>query len=132
VPDAKEDGLVIRGGQSREPSSVVRNVEGALEDGDGPVLSVYVGWPEGDENDTDVIRRVCEEAGIPHGVVQVGRTSRLQEAGLRLIHEVADGEPNCHHHVYFDTPVAESQAAAFIDCLDEPIPNPTGGKRRPS
>lgn len=76
-------------------------MQGAVEDGDGRVLSVYVGWPEGDENDTDVIRRVCEKAGIPHGVVQVGRTSRLQ-------------------------------AAAFIDCLDEPIPNPTGGKRRPS
>ncbi|MFZ5870592.1 MAG: hypothetical protein ACOYXW_08730 [Actinomycetota bacterium] len=102
----------------------------AVIDGDGPVLSVYVQAPEPDEPIDAVVYRLCAEADLPHRKVQVSFVERLTEQGFRITHEVSDGEVWSHHHVHFDEPVTESQVQRFINCFDEPIANPTGGKRR--
>lgn len=110
---------------------MVTKVNDAIEDGDGAVLSVFVAAPLPGELWDDVVRRICVEADVPHSKIQVSTVARLREADFVVVHAVGDGEAACHHHVHFAVPMTESQAACFIECFDEPILNPTGGKRRP-
>lgn len=106
-------------------------VEMAIEDGDGAVLSVFC----------DVSRTVHEHPGMSlvelcivsdviHSKVQVSTVCRLEEAGFQLEADITDGQPHTHHHVLFEEPVQESTLSAFIQCFDEPIPTPSGGKQR--
>lgn len=106
-------------------------VEEAIEDGDGPVISVFCDVDCTDTQAMD-LQELCAESGVVHTKVQVTTVSRLRARGFDPILEVSNGEPFTHHHVVLAEPVQESTLQAFIDCFDEPIANPAGGKRRRS
>jgi hypothetical protein len=130
VPDdLPEDALVVRGGTTRDPADVLEKVQDAIGDGDGPVLSVYVDVQRPGESVEDCVRRICTEADIPHGKIQVSRMGRLG-AKFKIVRDVDPGQASCHHHVDFESDVNLGAAQEFIDSFDEPIPNPTGGRRR--
>ena len=126
-----DDMIVVRGGQDRDPDSVLQKVNDAVRDGDEPVLSVYCGVAGPDETEEEVIERVCREGDIPHGTVQVSTVGALSQGRpFVLTQETADGEPECHHHAHFGDGYDRDRAQDFIDRFGEPILNPTGGKQR--
>ncbi|SKW13138.1 Uncharacterised protein [Mycobacteroides abscessus subsp. abscessus] len=73
---------------------------------------------------------LCIVSDVIHSKVQVSTVCRLEEAGFQLEADITDGQPHTHHHVLFEEPVQESTLSAFIQCFDEPIPTPSGGKQR--
>ena len=121
--------VVVRGGQSRDPSAVLGKVIDNIADGVGPRLSVYCVERMGSTVAQDVLR-ACTEGDIPHGQVQVGTTQRLITAGFSIEHDPSDGQAACHYNVLFGNEPKITDAEAFIECFDEPIPNPRGPKER--
>jgi hypothetical protein len=131
VPQPPADALVVRGGSSRDATAVREKVLAAVEDGDGPVLSVYVDRPGPAESPGECLARICSQAKIPHRKVQVSTVAQLIGAGFTVVHSVSEGEPSSHHHVHFvDRPIVEQWVQDFIECFAEPVANPTGGKVR--
>ena len=123
------DALVIRGGKVRDVETLREKVDEAIEDGDGAVVSVYCDL---NRTDTDemTLAELCAASEIKHSKVQVTTVARLQAAGFEPILDTSDGQLFTHHHVALEEPVQESTLRAFIDCFDEPIANPAGGKRK--
>lgn len=122
------DAVAVRGGQRRDPDAVFRKLIDSIEDGNGP-LSSYCAERRASAVAQDVLR-ACTEGDIPHGQVQVGSVERLLAAGLVLEHDPAKGQGQCHYNVVFDDDPKITDAEAFIRCFDEPIPNPSGTKKR--
>lgn len=112
----------------RDVATLKTKVEEAIEDGDGAVISIFC-----DVNRTDTeamtLAELCAESEIIHTKVQVTTVSRLREQGFELILDISDGQRFTHHHVELVEPVQESTLQTFIDCFDEPVANPAGGKR---
>lgn len=125
------DALVVRAGKVRDVPTLKEKVEEAIEDGDGPVISIFCDVKRTDTEGMD-LHDLCAESEVVHTKVQVTTVSRLREQGFAPILEISDGEPITHHHVVLTEPVQESRLQAFIDCFDEPVANPTGGKRKRS
>jgi hypothetical protein len=125
------DATVIRGGTVRDVAKLRTKVEEAIEDGDGPVISVFC---DVKKTDTEAmsLRELCAESEVVHGKVQVTTVSRLRAEGFEPILDISNGQRSTHHHVLLEEPVQESALQAFIDCFDEPIANPAGGKRKRS
>lgn len=115
---------------SREVDVLKEKVNDAIEDGDGAVISVFCDTKRTDDDEGMSLYELCAESGIPHRKVQVTTVSRLQEEGFELILDTSGEQQITHHHVGVPEPVQESRLQAFIDCFDEPVANPTGGKRR--
>jgi hypothetical protein len=131
VPQPPADALVVRGGSSRYADAVREKVLAAVEDGDGPVLSVYVDHPRPAESPGECLARICAQAQIPHRQVQVSTVAQLIGAGFTVVRAVSEGEPSSHPHVHFgDRPMLEQRVQDFIECFAEPVANPTGGKVR--
>jgi len=130
MPQPPHNAWAVRGGAVRDALILRGLVLEAVEDGDGPVLSIFCAAASTGEASHETLRRICEDADIPHGQVQVSSVGRLVEAGFEVKLAVDDGESELHHHVLFALPVTESQVQAFIDCFGQAVPNPTGGKRR--
>jgi hypothetical protein len=118
---------VIRGGVARDVAAIARKIEQAIDRGEGAVLSVFIDSRHEGESHDAAVTRISREADVRYGQIQVSTLGKIEEAGLRVEHDVLDGEPPSHHHVHFDVPVAESQVRAFISCFDEPVPNPGRG-----
>ncbi|WP_147436272.1 hypothetical protein [Mycetocola manganoxydans] len=120
--------VVVRGGSLRDPSVlhelVLDNEEMGLA-----ALSVFAAKPLNGELFADVVRRICGEAKIPHGKVQVATEASLTKAGFRLEPDTSDGQPDHHHHVLFTSPVQESQSIAFVEAFSAPIENPARSHR---
>lgn len=126
------DSLVIRGGTIRDPAALKRKVENAIEDGDGPVISVFCEPERAEGAPPMALEVLCRISEVVHSKVQVTTVGRLEEAGFSLELDVSNGQPLTHHHVVVDDPVQESTLQRFIDAFDEPVATPTGGKRRSS
>lgn len=125
------DALVIRAGKVRDVETLKPKVEDAIEDGYGAVISVFC-----DVNRTDTeamtLAELCVQSDVAHTKVQVTTVARLREAGFEPILDTSEGQRLTHHHVALAEPLQESALQAFIDCFDEPVANPTGGKRKRS
>jgi hypothetical protein len=126
------DALVIRGGTIRDTAGLKRKVDMAIEDGDGPVISVFCDIQRSDDDPGMSLEALCRVSDVVHSKVQVTTTARLSDQGFTLVSDVSDGQPSTHHHVVLHEPVQESTLQAFIECFDEPVANPTGGKKRRS
>jgi hypothetical protein len=122
--------IVVRGGTNRDPAILREHLFDAIDDGDGAVISVYVGEAEPSESIEQAVARICIIADIPHGQVQVSDRLTLESLGFTIVLDVDEGEPENHHHVVFREPLDDSQIQGFMDAFGEPIPNPIGGKRR--
>lgn len=111
--------------------AVLDAVLNAQEDGEGPVLSVYVGTAAQDEDQDSLTHRLCRDADVPHKQVRRTTVQDLLDAGFKLEHSVSEGEPDCHFHVVFPENLSSLEIEKFIECFEPPVPNPTGGNRRP-
>lgn len=125
------DALVIRGGNVRDVEALKGKVEDAIEDGDGAVISVFCDVTRTD-NEAMNLYELCAASEVAHTKVQVTTVSRLRKQGFEPILDISNGQRSTHHHVELSEPVQESELQAFIDCFDEPVDNPTGGKRKSS
>jgi hypothetical protein len=125
------DAMVVRGGTVRDVATLKTKVDEAIEDGDGAVISVFC---DVNRTDTDAmtLAELCAESEVIHTKVQVTTVARLQAQGFEPILDISNGQLLTHHHVVLAEPVQESTLQAFIDCFDEPVANPAGGKRKRS
>ena len=108
---------------------VTRLLEDAIEDGDGPVLSVFAEPKAPGESVESVTERICRTADLPHSRILVSSAPRLASAQLHIVRSIDDGEAVNHHHVVFREPLDPVQIQAYVQCWDAPRPNPTSGKR---
>lgn len=125
------DALVVRGGTVRDIATLKTKVEEAIEDGDGAVISVFCDVKR-TETEAMNLAELCAESEVIHTKVQVTTVARLQAQGFEPILDISNGQRSTHHHVELTEPVQESTLQAFIDCFDEPVANPAGGKRKRS
>lgn len=94
-----------------------------------PALSVYIVEPgNGTFDETVMAASVCGD--VPHGQIQVTRLGDLRAAGFEPVLDTSDGQPDCHYNVIFGNEVRPEDAEGFIRCFDEPMANPTGGRKR--
>lgn len=122
--------LVVRGGTKRGFKSLVDDIEDAIDQGYGPVLSVYVGEQLESESYLDALHRLCKDADIPHGKVQVARLGQLRESDIQIERYVENGWAETHCHVIFSVPLRESEVDSFSELFSDPEVNPTGGRKR--
>lgn len=130
MSDLGPTALVVRGGARLSAEALVEQLEGAVEDGDGPVLSLFCDDPADGESSEETLYRICATADIPHSKVFVAQQAGIAAVGVALESETGDGQAVNHYHARFDLPVGTSQVQDFIACFDGPILNPTGGKKR--
>lgn len=123
-----DEALAVRGGTLRDPERIRAKVLDAIEDGDGPVLSLWSDDPHEDEHREDLVRRLSVDGDIPHKSLQVGSVGAIRAAVSDFRQDSSSGEPVTHFHAVFSEPVALSQVEAFILAMNTPEPNPTGGK----
>jgi hypothetical protein len=122
--------LVVRGGAQREAAPLFDSLlDTPALDGEH-VLSVFASERRDVEDIPDTLRRICQDARIPHTKVQMASAGTLRRAGFGLVHSVAEGEAYCHYHVVFPEPMGLECVERFIRCFDGPIENPTGGRGR--
>ncbi len=116
--------LVVRGGQTRDVEDLRQKVDIAIEDGEGACLCVFADVDKSDEGPGMTLRDLCHESGIPHGQVQLSTAAVLAEAGFNLELDTSGEQARTHHYVTLREPVEQSQLLQFIECFDEPVPNP--------
>ncbi len=129
MPRLSDDAIVVRGGSTTDPDAVLSKVQDAIEDGDGPVLSVYCA-ELADRDKSAAVLAACVGGDLPHSQVLVTTAGQLRAAGFELRADNEVDPPSCHHDVLFGNDPTLETVGAFIACFDGPIPNPTGGKRR--
>jgi len=98
------DQLVQRRGQLRPVDLGGLGAGGRDRDqgfGHGRILPGAGQAQAGRESAVDVVKRLCEDADIPHGQVQVSSIADLEARGFTVDHDVSDGEVACHHPVVF-------------------------------
>lgn len=123
-----DEALVVRGGSTRDAEDIQDKVLAAVEDGDGPLLSVWCTDIAPGETRDQALSRLCTEADFPHKKVQVGTLGSVRAAVAGLYQDSSEGEPESHYHVLFTEDVTLSEVEVFISSLGDPEPNPTGGK----
>ncbi len=121
-----EDAPVVRGGSRRDRLSLLEELRDQEAAGEPVRLSVFI-VALGEGSPSDAILRACQEAGLPHGMVQVSTVGRLLGQGFIIADERADDEASCHYHVHFPTPVEEWMVDAWFQAFDEPVRNPAKG-----
>jgi hypothetical protein len=124
------DAFVIRGGLFADPDNILEALQDAFDDGDGAVLSVFLGVPAAGEERAAAVERTARSAGIRNGKIRLTTVRRLQDAGFTLVQDGSHGQPDCHYHVVFETPPDLGDAAAFEACFDEPVANPARVQKR--
>jgi len=115
---------VVRGGLFPEAANILIAVEDSIENNWGPVISVHVVVAKAGESDERALKRVCVDAHIPNPKMRVTTLGRLLDAGFSVELDTSDGQPDSHHNVVFALPPDLEQAQAFVQCFDDPIPNP--------
>ncbi|WP_157560172.1 hypothetical protein [Microbacterium sp. H83] len=119
-----DDDVVIRGGILADPEALLEALEDSSDLGEGPVLSVWVGTPAEHKSLAACVRDVCLGADVRHGKVRLTTSKRLRDAGFELEHDTSDGQAESHFHVLFPDDPTMVEVNRFIDCFDDPIPNP--------
>jgi hypothetical protein len=122
--------VVIRGGASRDPSLMLEGLRSLIERGEPPRVSVFAESYDPAQPWSEAVTSVCYAARAPWGQVQVSTLRRLREAGFDLVDERTEIEAECHFHVYFTEPVTIRETTLFIECFDEPVPNPVPREER--
>lgn len=123
-----DDDLVVRGGTKRSVASIEPVLVEAIDMGYGAVLSVFIDSPGTDGREA-ALYRICDDADVPHGQIQVTTVGQLRTAGFDILPHVEGDWPENHCHVIFDEPLSNSQIEAFISVFGEPEKNPTGGRK---
>jgi hypothetical protein len=118
--------IVVRAGIVRDAQVVLKKAQRAADEGFGHVLSVHCDVYCTDDGGLTA-EQLWARTGLPHKKMQLSRVETLQEAGIELILDTSDGQPETHHNAKLPEPVGESSAQRFIDCFDMPIPT-SGGK----
>lgn len=123
------DVLVVRGGTLRDVDELLEKaLDAAYRRADGcAVLSVFASPPLAGENQRQQLNRICAEAPVRHGQIQVSSMQRLADAGLAIVKDDSDGQGELHYHVTFGTSVRRSDIEAFVGAFDAPVPRPRGG-----
>ena len=123
--------VVVRGGVARQVAQVLDQIEYSVSLGYGVCLSVHADEQRKEEPFDATLYRICAEGDIPHGKVQIcPAAGYLYAAGLKVVLDTSEGQPANHYNVVFAEPVTSEQILAFIRSFGEPVPNPTGGKKR--
>lgn len=112
----------------RDSAAIEQKIEDAIDDGDGPVLSVFCQQVD-QRGVAAAVERACREGAIRNGKIQVARVSTLLDVGAVLVHTAGQGEPECHYHVNFEKMTSDTRATMFLGCFAEPEPNPWEGRR---
>ena len=121
--------IVVRGGTKRDIAMLRDDIKDAMEQGYGPVLSTFADNTRDGESRQETIHRICASSDIPHGKIQVSTVQTLTDAGLPPTPHVEEDWPEMHCHVTFGIPISDRQIQGFVEAFDEPIANPTGGKK---
>lgn len=117
----------MRAGINRDPISLGTAIrEQALESG-SPCLSIFTSEQIQDETRHATLRRISQEALIPHSKIMVSTLKRLTDEGFLPIPDSSDGQGAYHCLIIFELPVQELQVIRFISCFDEPEANPAKG-----
>jgi hypothetical protein len=124
VPGLRDDAFVIRGGLFARAEDLLIAVADSYDDGDGAVASVHVGWPYSGESFEDAVERIAQQGDIPNGQIRLSTVGRLRAAGFGIELDTSGDQPDCHHNVVFTAPPDIGQSRLFVDCFDDPIPNP--------
>jgi hypothetical protein len=122
--------MVVRAGVVRDVETLKEKVEDAIDEGDGPTISVFCDVDRSEDDAGLSFEELCAVSEIPNGKVQLSTGARLEEAGFRLVLDTSDDQARTHYNVIVAEPVQESELLRFIECFDEPIPNPKP-KRKP-
>ena len=85
------DALVVRAGKVRDVETLKTKVEEAIEDGDGPVISVFCDVRR-TETETMSLYELCAESEVVHTKVQVTTVARLQAQGFEPILDISNGQ----------------------------------------
>lgn len=117
-----ENALVVRGGETRDPSVVTDNLKQLTHLGKPPILSVFADTPLEGEKQEQCVLRICTEANIKNGKVQVAPAGMLLSAGFDLVHKPENGV-STHYNVSFTVPVQHFEVQTWLACFGEPIPN---------
>lgn len=118
---------MVRGGIQRDAAIILEGLSLVVSVGKPAVLSVFAMAPSSGQGRDACTLAVCREAGLKNGQVQVSSAGRLRAAGFELADERSENESWCHYHVYFQAPVQQSTVRSWVDCFDDPIPNPGRG-----
>jgi hypothetical protein len=111
LPDSA---IVVRGGRLDPDRLLARAVRDRRDD-DVSVLSVWCGVKADDETVDDVLRRLVEEAPIPHGQLNVTTAGALREAGFELR---AAPPPDCHYDLELGTVLDSNSIDTFVGTFD--------------
>jgi hypothetical protein len=122
--------VVIRGGAGRDPSRMLEGLRSLIERGEPPRVSVFAQSYDPAQPLSETVRSLCYAARAPWGQVQVSTLQRIRDAGFDLVDERTEIEAACHYHVYFSNTVTIRETRLFIDCFDDPVPNPIPREER--
>ena len=117
----------MRAGINRDPISLGAAIlEEELESGT-PCLSIFRSEQRQGETRDATLRRISQEALIPHRKIMVSTVEQLTGEGFLPIPDASNGQGAYHCLIFFELPVQELQLIRFISCFDEPEANPTRG-----
>ena len=128
MEDLPDDAVVVRGGLFPNAEDVLDLILDALDDGDGPVLSVFAADPAAHGSVNSAISAACRGGQVPHRKVRVTQAGALRRLGFKLVQDSSDGQAECHYHVVFSGDPTIVEVQAFVDCFGDPIFNPAKGE----
>lgn len=126
-----ETAVVIRAGAARDPEALRDGLRELAAKGEPVRLSVFAAPYDPPPMD-QALEEVCRLAKARWGQIQVSTVQRLRREGFELLDERSPREASCHFHIAFTSEVTHLEAAHFIQCFDEPIPNPIPRDERKS
>ena len=118
---------MVRGGTIREPDVLLKKIEKGRETDGIPSLSVFAAAAEGLETKSELLFRICLDADMRYGQVQVSTVARLESSGFPLVPDQEEGANQMHYHVEFKADVDIADAERFIQAFGSPTPNPAKG-----
>lgn len=121
---------VVRAGIVRDTETLMRKVTKSIDDGDGARLSVFVDVDKSDDQGGMSLHELCTVSEIPNGRIQLSTVDGLTSMGFELELDTSGGQARTHHNVTLKEPVEQSELLRFIECFDEPVPNPNPKKSR--
>lgn len=118
------DAVVVRGGSFLTVKALEKPLALANDKGYGNALSVFVDVKCTDDGPGMTLAELCQPIER-YRLVRFSTVDKLAAAGIEV--EEPRRPSSTHCHALLGDPVEES-AAAFIECFDEPTPNPARGE----
>jgi hypothetical protein len=109
-----DEALVVRGGQLDRERLRARAARDRRPDG-VYVLSVWCGVKDAEDEDEVVLRRLVQEAPIPHGQLNVTTAERLRTAGFEVS---PSPPPACHYDLELGTVVDSATIDRVVQAFD--------------